>query len=227
MFFRDDHQPSIWPKLFLATLLTLALAASADILFGSRIDELPWSNPYRREGDFLRDGLLLACLAVYVVRVYATLFVFFRRILMWREALIVSSVMPWCLLLIAQAARPTDPVGWTEVAGIALYVAGSYLNSAGEYARHRFKSDPANRGRLYTEGLSARVRHVNYLGDVLLFSGLALVAHAFILLLIPWFMALLFLLVLAPLKERYLHAKYGEQFGAYAARSKMLIPYVI
>ncbi len=227
MFFRDDHRPSIRPKCFLAAVLTLSLAASADILFGNRMDWLPWHNSYRRDGEVLRDGLLLACLAIYVVRIYFTLFVFFRRILMWREALIVSSIMPWCVLYAAQAARQSDPVGLMEVAGLLLYAAGSYVNSAGEYARFRFKSDPANAGRLYTGGLFARVRHVNYLGDILLFSGIALVAHQLILLLIPWIMALLFLLVLAPLKERYLRAKYGEEFESYAARSKMLIPYVI
>ena len=84
-----------------------------------------------------------------------------------------------------------------------------------------------NAGRLYTEGLFAHVRHINYSGDVLLFSGIAMVAHHYELFWIPFGMASFFLLWLAPLKERYLRTKYGQEFEVYAARTKMLIPLVV
>ena len=82
-------------------------------------------------------------------------------------------------------------------------------------------------GRLYTEGLFAHVRHINYSGDVLLFSGIALVAHHYELLWIPLGMAFGFLFWLVPLKESYLRTKYGQEFEDYAARTKMLIPLIV
>ena len=228
MFFRDIHQRSIGPKSLISIALALAILVSADILFGNRLGLTLWHNPYRTNGDFVRDSLMLVCLAIYVLRTLVTLFVFFRRILYWREALLVANTMPWCLVYFAAyGGRQLEPIGVFEVFGVALFALGSYLNSAGEFARYRWKQDPTNAGRLYTKGLFTYVRHINYTGDILLFSGIALVAHQFGLLLIPLAMAFLFLLVLAPLKERYLSAKYGLAFEDYAARSKMLIPMVV
>jgi protein-S-isoprenylcysteine O-methyltransferase Ste14 len=228
MFFRDIQQRSTWPKCLVSAALVLAVLVSADILFGNRLGLALWNNPYRGNGDLVRDSMVMACLVIYLVRVMVSLFMFFRRILYWREALFIANVMPWCLVYFAfYGAEQTEPVGLTEGIGAVLFVLGSYLSSAGEYARHRWKQEPSNAGRLYTGGLFSSVRHINYSGDVVLFSGIALVAHQFGLLLIPAAMAFIFLLVLAPLKERYLSAKYGQEFDDYAARTKMLIPLVV
>ncbi len=228
MFFRDVQHTSLGPKSLIAGALTVSFIASTDILIGGLIGASWWDNPYRVTGNGLRAGLLVACLGIYLLRIYATLFVFFQRILMWREAVIVANIMPWCFLYVAYyGGRHGDPVGLVEAAGLALYAFGSYLNTAGEWVRHRWKKDPAHAGQLYTGGLFSRVRHVNYTGDIILFSGIALVAHEYALLLIPLGMAVLFIVVLAPLKELYLKRKYGRQFENYAARSKMLIPMVV
>ncbi len=228
MFFRDIQRRSLGPKSLISGALVVALLVSADILFGNRLGLTSWHNPYRTNGDFVRDSLLIACLTIYVLRVLVTLFVFFRRILYWREALLIASAMPWCLVYFAiYCGRNLPPIGLIEVTGVALFVLGSYLNSAAEYARHRWKQEPMNAGRLYTEGWFAHIRHVNYAGDILLFSGIALAAHQFGLLLIPLAMAFIFLLVLIPLKERYLSAKYGQAYRDYAARTKMLIPMIL
>mgnify|MGYP001245360690 CR=1 FL=1 len=228
MLFRDIQEKSIWPKSLVAAALVLAIMVSADILFGNRLGIGLWQNPYRGNGDALRDAMLMACLVIYVSRVMVTLFVFFRRVMYWREALLIANVMPWCLVYIAiYGARQVAPIGLLEVFGALLFGFGCYLNSAGELARHRWKQEAANAGRLYTEGLFSHIRHVNYSGDIVLFSGLALVAHQFGLLLIPASMAFFFLLVLAPLKERYLGRKYGQAYTDYALRTKMLIPKVL
>jgi protein-S-isoprenylcysteine O-methyltransferase Ste14 len=83
-----------------------------------------------------------------------------------------------------------------------------------------------NKGHLYTAGLFKHARHINYLGDTILFTGLALVSHKAILLIIPVSMALVFTLILIPLKEYYLKKKYGKEFNEYASRTKRFIPMV-
>lgn len=228
MIFRDIHQKSTGQKCFIAIALVLSFLVSVDILVGNRLGLGLWDNPYRTDGDFVRAMMLLACLAIYLLRLAATLLVFYRRIMYWREALVVANIMPWCLVCVAYyGGLQTEPIGSVEVIGVALYLSGSYLNSASEFARHKWKLNPINTGHLYTGGLFAHVRHINYTGDVLLFTGIAFVAHQFGLLAIPLSMALLFLLLLVPLKERYLRDKYGEEFADYVSKTKMMIPLVV
>ncbi|MGD8664475.1 MAG: hypothetical protein PVI58_00685, partial [Desulfobacterales bacterium] len=66
----------------------------------------------------------------------------------------------------------------------------------------------------------------NYFGDIVLFAGLATVAHQIQLLIIPIAMALFFMAILIPLKENYLKDKYGNEYKRYAANTKMLIPFI-
>ncbi len=228
MFFRDIHQNSIWPKSLVTAALVLSMLVSSDILFGNRLWPELLYNPYRTNGDFVRDSMLLACLAIYLLRVLVTIFVFFRRVMYWREALVIANIMPWCLIYTAYCGgQQIEPIGLIEVIGVLFFVLGSYLNSAGEYARHRWKMNPMTAEHLYTGGLFTYVRHINYTGDILLFSGIAFVAHQFGLLMIPLGMAFFFFLVLVPLKERYLRSKYGQEFEDYAAKTKMMIPMVV
>ena len=60
----------------------------------------------------------------------------------------------------------------------------------------------------------------------MLFTGLAAIAHQAELLIIPASMGLIFILIIIPLKEKYLKQKYGEDFIKYAARTKKLIPLI-
>jgi protein-S-isoprenylcysteine O-methyltransferase Ste14 len=69
-------------------------------------------------------------------------------------------------------------------------------------------------------------RHTNYFGDIILFAGLAAVAHQIQLLIIPFAMASFFIVIIIPLKENYLNKKYGHEYISYAANTKRLIPYI-
>ena len=68
-------------------------------------------------------------------------------------------------------------VGVVEVIGILLYISGSYINTQSEFDRHVWKLKEENRGRLYTEGLFSLSMHINYFGDIVLFTGLAMVMY--------------------------------------------------
>jgi steroid 5-alpha reductase family enzyme len=111
-----------------------------------------------------------------------------------------------------------------EVAGIALYLAGSYLNTASEWTRMRWKRAPGHQGKLYTGGLFARSMHVNYFGDMVLFTGFALGTGRYVALLVPLLMTLSFAFVHVPVLDAYLADRYGAEFKAYAERTSRLVP---
>jgi steroid 5-alpha reductase family enzyme len=60
----------------------------------------------------------------------------------------------------------------------ALFVIGFALEAWADWRMERFKADPANRGKLLMTGLHARIRHPNYLGEIILQAGLGLMAFA-------------------------------------------------
>jgi len=227
MIYLDRHEPSLGPKWLFLTLMTVAMVLAGWMMFArpeyapSRFDR------YLLEGDLFRRILVFACLFIYFIRVAGTILVFVKRKLLWTESLIISSIMPLVLLVFSrQGGSNPLSVGLVEVVGILIYLLGSYFNTCSEYQRQRFKSDPANRGRLFTSGLFSLARHINYFGDVLLFSGLALVTGRPGTLMIPLVMTLNFIFVLIPRKEAYLKGKYGGQFLDYSGRTKKIIPYV-
>ncbi|MBW2618135.1 MAG: DUF1295 domain-containing protein [Deltaproteobacteria bacterium] len=186
-----------------------------------------WLEPYLLRGDAIRRGLVLFCLIVYAVRVTVTTLVFLKRKFPWAEAFIITVWMTFALLAFARVGGSNpQPMGLLEIIGLALFLSGSYLNTWSEYHRQRFKADPATQGRLYTEGLFRLSRHVNYFGDVVLFSGLALVTGRLVMLVIPLIMALNFILFFIPRQEAYLANKYGPQFQDYAKRTRKFIPLI-
>jgi steroid 5-alpha reductase family enzyme len=161
------------------------------------------------------------------LRVTVTILVFVKRKLIWIEAIIITSLMTFVLLAYArEGGANLQPVGLLEIIGLVLYLGGSYLNTWSEHQRQCFKSDPANQGRLYTQGLFRFSRHVNYLGDVVLFSGLTLVTGRPNMLVVPLIMALNFVLILIPRKEAYMARKYGSQFKDYTTQARKFIPLV-
>jgi protein-S-isoprenylcysteine O-methyltransferase Ste14 len=65
---------------------------------------------------------------------------------------------------------------------------------------------------------------VNYFGDLVLFTGLALLSGVWFTLTIPALMLLGFVLFNVPVLDAYLHDKYGSAFDEYARRTRTLIP---
>ena len=123
----------------------------------------------------------------------------------------------------AAAGRPGDP---GRQAALLLYIGGSYLGTASEHARHVWKARPENAGRLYTEGLFRHSRHVNYFGDLLVFGGFGLLTRQAWTAAVPLAMAVNFALVIIPAHDAYLAERYGQEFDAYARRTKKLIPFL-
>ncbi len=117
-------------------------------------------------------------------------------------------------------------VGVVEVIGILLYLSGSYFNTQSEYYRHVWKLKDENRGRLYTEGLFSLSMHINYFGDIVLFTGLAMVTYRLSMLVIPLIMAVNFVVIISTSLDGYLEKKYKDEFRDYSKKTKKFIPLV-
>jgi steroid 5-alpha reductase family enzyme len=74
------------------------------------------------------------------------------------------------------AMSPSNPVPALIWIGVLLFTAGFILESIADRAVARHRANPANRGKLLTTGLHARIRHPNYLGEIVLQWGMGLIA---------------------------------------------------
>ena len=68
--------------------------------------------------------------------------------------------------------------------------------------------------------------HINYFGDIVLFTGFAMITHRFSMLVIPSIMTLNFVFIIIPSLDRYLEKKYGAEFGDYSKKTKKFIPLI-
>ncbi len=60
--------------------------------------------------------------------------------------------------------------------GVVIFFVGLGFEAIGDAQLARFKSDPANKGKLMTKGLWGWTRHPNYFGDAAVWTGLTLIA---------------------------------------------------
>ena len=104
---------------------------------------------------------------------------------------------------------------------------GSLLNTGAEISRHRFKQSPGHRDKLYTSGLFALSRHINFFGDILWVVAYAVVSDFWWSAWIPAFTFSFFAFYNVPVLDRHLKNRYGEAFDRYAARTKKLIPFIL
>ncbi len=187
----------------------------------------PISSPSAQSASALRRGVLAAAALLYLLRTLATLFVFMKRRMPWSEAVTIAV---WIALFDSLFAwfggRNPQPFGAAAALGAGLVIVGSVLNTGSEWQRLRWKRRPGNRGHLLTGGFFRLARHVNYFGDLVLFTGWALVTGRLALLAIPAVMVAGFVFANIPAQDRYLAERYGEEYRAYADRTARLIPYL-
>ena len=172
-----------------------------------------------------RAILLAAGFAIYYARFLFALLVTLKREVTWAE---VAAVAPWIAFIVIFNAFATtgEPAGIAVASGVVLYLAGSWINSSSEYRRFLWKQRPENRGRLYTGGLFRYAAHINYFGDLLLFTGLALITGSNYTLIVPVLMLAGFVFVHIPRLDSHLRQKYSPAFDEYSSRTRHLIPFV-
>jgi steroid 5-alpha reductase family enzyme len=132
--------------------------------------------------------------------------------------------------LTAQSAPPLGAVGWV---GIAIWAAGFAIEVIADAQKRAFREDPANKGRFIRSGLWAWSRHPNYFGEIVLWTGIALIAlpalsgWQYVTLISPLFVYLLLTRVSGiPILESRADARWGDapDYQAYKARTPVLFP---
>lgn len=87
----------------------------------------------------------------------------------------------WLVALpILMTTHPTAQSPWNawDLAGLCLWGVGLFFEAVGDWQLAKFRSDPANRGRVLCQGLWKYTRHPNYFGDFCIWWGVYLVAVA-------------------------------------------------
>lgn len=134
---------------------------------------------------------------------------------------------------IAIASAESAPLGWSAWAGVAVWLLGFCIEVTSDLQKSRFKKNPANSGKFISTGLWSVVRHPNYLGEILLWIGVLIVAAPvlqgwqWVALLSPLFVIVLLTRVSGiPLLEAKAERTWGEdpEYREYRAKTPALIP---
>lgn len=139
--------------------------------------------------------------------------------LMWVISLPIQAV---------QSAAAAPPLGRWDAVGVTLWVLGFALESVADQQLARFRSDPANAGKVLDRGLWRYTRHPNYFGDAVVWWGLfgfAAAVGAWWTAVGPLLMTVLLLRVSGvPLLERTLReTKRG--YAEYTSRTSAFLPW--
>lgn len=92
---------------------------------------------------------------------------------------LLQAVVLWIVsspLLLANSSGPRSRLSLIDLFGLSIFLIGFAWEVVSDRQLTRFKSDPANKGRILTTGLWARSRHPNYFGEAVLWWGLGLLA---------------------------------------------------
>ena len=139
--------------------------------------------------------------------------------------------------LLAALIAVTSPAaaGWDVWAtlGLAIWAGGFAVEAVADYQKNAFKADPANQGRFIQQGLWAWSRHPNYFGEIVLWTGIAVMATPamggwqWLGWISPLFVAWLLTQVSGiPMLEQRADERWGGQadYEAYKATTPALVP---
>ncbi|NNF63369.1 MAG: DUF1295 domain-containing protein [Acidimicrobiia bacterium] len=144
----------------------------------------------------------------------------------------------WVLLTVAAALAiitgiEREAIGWVGIAGITLWVIGFAIEVIADQQKSAFKADAANDGRFITSGLWAWSRHPNYFGEIVLWTGVAVMAIPVLsgwrwaTLISPLFVTLLLTKVSGiPMLEARSDKRWGDEsaYQEYKANTSVLVP---
>jgi steroid 5-alpha reductase family enzyme len=144
----------------------------------------------------------------------------------------------WVLLTAATAlvvitGNVHQSLGVLGIAGITLWSIGMLIEVVADRQKSRFKEDPDNVGKFISAGLWAWSRHPNYFGEIVLWTGMAIVAlpvlqgWQWITLISPVFVIFLLTKVSGiPLLEEKADRIWGgdDDYEEYKRRTPVLIP---
>lgn len=129
------------------------------------------------------------------------------------------------------ASEAPAPITTLSYVGLALYLVGIFFEWVGDWQLTRFKSNPANDGKVLDTGLWRYTRHPNYFGDFLAWWGIWLTAASagweYALYTLPGPIFLTFTLTKwsgVTLLEKGMAKTKGDKYAEYKRRTSAFIP---
>ena len=219
---------SIPQKILIHLIEIILLWLSYRILFRQEGDwiagKLHWTNAANSEP---RRWLIFIFIVITFFRLSLMMLVFLKRKIPWEESISVPFAFALYYIGFSVLVLPTTtPIDWLDYLAMVLFVGGSVLNTGGELLRYQWKKNPANKGKIYTQGFFKYARHINYFGDLLWVIAFALITRNGVAVVIPAFLFCFFAFYNAPKLDKYLAAKYGHGYEEYAKKTKMLVPFI-
>ncbi len=159
---------------------------------------------------------------------------FFRFLLTWT----LSGTWVYVTMAAGLAAvTSADSIGLDAffAAGLALWLAGFAFEVTADTQKTRFRADPANEGKFISSGLWSISRHPNYFGEIVLWTGIAVIAFPalsgwqFVTLISPVFVIFLLTRVSGiNMLERAGKQRWGDNpdYQAYLDSTPALVPLV-
>ena len=135
------------------------------------------------------------------------------------------------LAVITSAGR--EPIGWAAILGIGVWAIGFVIEVVADQQKSAFRQVETNKDRFITTGLWAWSRHPNYFGEVMLWTGVAIMAVPVLsgwrwaTLISPVFVVILLTRISGvPLLEARAQKRWGDEdsFQAYRNATPSLIP---
>lgn len=120
-------------------------------------------------------------------------------------------------------------------AGFSVWLVGWIIEAVADFQKFKFKSLPGNKEHFISTGLYSRIRHPNYLGEILIWTGIFLYVlpvfsgWSWIAIISPiWLIILLVFISGIPLIDANAKIKYGNNpaYMAYRKKSWYILPYI-
>lgn len=180
-------------------LLSLVLrnAGIADIFWGIGFVLIAWITFFRGEGFLGRSLLICTLVSVWGLRLaihiglrnlgkpedrrYQAWRTQYGRRFWWVSLFTVfglQGILLWVISLAAQAGQAAPAPGaftWFDALGTAVWIVGFFFEAVGDRQLSRFKSDPANKGKVMDRGLWKYTRHPNYFGEAVMWWGIFII----------------------------------------------------
>lgn len=202
------------------------------------------------EGIGSRESLISALVAIWSIRLSG--FLFLRIHHKGKDGRFddlktspVRFLVPWTLqglwifltanvvIVINSQTGPSPPLGIWDVIGLLIWILGFGIEVLADMQKTRFNSNPKNEGRWIDQGLWSLCRHPNYLGETLLWTGIAvfgvscLEGFEWVSWISPVFVYLLLTKVSGiPILDRRALSKWGDdpEYQEYRERVPAMIP---
>lgn len=180
--------------------LVLRNASIVDAFWGTGFVVLVWLYAALADGAEGRSLLIATLVTVWGVRLSS--YILWRnwghgedpRYAKWRaddgarfwwtslfRVFLLQGVLVWLIampLLAACYYGEPDHLTPADVLGAAVWAVGFFFEAVGDLQLARFKSDPANKGKVMRGGLWRYTRHPNYFGEATMWWGYFIIAGA-------------------------------------------------